>query len=94
MDYEKSFVILEGFKEKSQQQLEKRQIEEKHYTVILDNDEKGGLDPNVRITLLNQRTQKLLSVITTKKEFLSSIQKFTSSWLDAIFRLTNLTFNL
>lgn len=41
--------------------------------VILDNDKKGVLNLSARIILLNQRTQKLLSIITTKKFFLSSI---------------------
>lgn len=62
--------------------------------VILDNDEKNGSNPNTQITFLNQHTQKPLSVIITKEKFLSSVQKFTSLWLNAIFRLTNLFFNL
>ena len=32
--------------------------------------------------------------MTTEEEFLSSVQKFTSPWLDAIFGLTNLFFSL
>ena len=93
LNCERSSVVLESSKEKSRQQLEKRSIKEKHYTVILDDDKKGGLDPNARITLLNQHNQKPLSAITTKEKFLNSVQKFTSSWLDAIFGLINLFFN-
>ena len=92
-DREGSSVVPESSKGKSQQQSEERPIEEEHYTVILD-DEEGGSDPNARITLLNQRTRKPLSVITTEEEFLGSVQKFTSPWLDAIFGLTNSFFNL
>ncbi len=62
--------------------------------VILDDNEEDGSDPSARITLLKQRTRKPLSVITTEEEFLSSVQKFMSLWLDAIFGLTNLLFNL
>lgn len=62
--------------------------------MILDNDEEDNLDPSTRITLLNQYTQKSLSVITTEEKFLNSIQKFTSLWLDTIFKLTNSFFNL
>lgn len=46
--------------------------------VILDNDEESDLDLKIRVILLNQHTQKPLSVITIEKEFLNSIQKFTS----------------
>ena len=93
-DREGSFVVPESSKGKSRQQSEERPTEEEHYTVILDDDEEGGSDPSARITLLNQRTRKPLSVITTEEEFLSSVQKFTSPWLDAIFGLTNSFFNL
>lgn len=43
---------------------------------------------------MNRGIQKPLSVITIGKEFLSSIEKFTLSWLDAIFGFTNFFFNL
>lgn len=46
--------------------------------VNLDDEREGGSDPNAVITLLNQRIQKLLLVITTEKKFLSSIKKFMS----------------
>lgn len=41
--------------------------------VILDKYEKDYLDLNAQIILLNQHTQKFLSVITTKEKFLASI---------------------
>ena len=66
--------------------------EDTHYTVTLDDERESGLDPNVQITLLNQRTRKPLSFI--EEEFLSSVKKFTSPWLDAIFGLSNIFFNL
>ena len=93
-DREGSSVVLEGSKGKSRQRSEERSTEEEHYTVILDDDEEGVSDPSARITLLNQRTRKPLSVITTEVEFLSSVQNFTSPWLDAIFGLANSFFNL
>ena len=77
-DREGSSVVPESSKGKSRQQPEEKPTEEEHYTVILDDDEEGGSDPNARISLLNQRTRKPLSVITTEEEFLSSVQKFTS----------------
>lgn len=61
--------------------------------ILVDNKE-GSSDPNTWIILLNQYTQKLLLVIITKEKFLSSIQKFILLWLDTIFRLTSLFFNL
>ena len=93
-DHEGSSVAPESSKRKSRQQSAERPEEEEHYTVILDEDEEGYSDPNARITLLNQRTRTPLLVITTGEEFLSSVQKFTSPWLDAIFGLTNSFFNL
>ena len=77
-DCERSSVALEGSTGKSRQQSSEKPEEEEYYTVILDEDEKGYSDLNAQITLLNQYTRKLLSVITTEEEFLSSIQKFTS----------------
>ena len=62
---------------------------EEHYIVILDNNEEDGSNLSAQITLLNQCTQIPLSIIIIEKEFLSSMQKFMSPWLDAIFRLTN-----
>lgn len=93
-DREGSSVVPESSKRKSRQQSEELPTEDEHYTVILDDDEEGGSDPSARITLLNQRTRKPLSAITTEEEFLSSVQKFISPWLDAIFGLTNSFFNL
>lgn len=81
-------------KKNSGQQSVERPEEEEHYTVILDEDEEDYSDPSAQITLLNQRTRKPLSVITNEEEFLSSVQKFTSPWLDVIFGLTNSFFNL
>lgn len=78
LDYEGSSIVSEGFKRKSRPQLPERPKEEKHYILILDKDEEDYLDSNARIILLNQCTQKPLSVIITKEDFLSSIQKFTS----------------
>lgn len=46
--------------------------------IILDDKVESGLDSNVQITLLNQRTHTHLLVITTKEEFLFNIQKFMS----------------
>lgn len=43
--------------------------------VILDNDNKHGSDSSIEIKLLNQYTQKFLSVITIEEKFLFSIQK-------------------
>ena len=68
--------------------------EEMHYTVILDEKRESSSDPSTRITLLNQRTRKVLSVIAIEVEFLSSVERFTSPWLDAIIGLTNSFFNL
>ena len=95
-DREGSSVLPESSKGKSRQQSQSEELptEEEHYTVILDDDEESGSDPRARVTLLNQRTRKPLSVITTEEEFLSSVQKFTSLWLDAIFGLTNSFFDL
>lgn len=78
LDCERSFVALEASKQNSRQQSSERLEEDKHYTVILNEDEKGYLDPNARIILLNQHCLKFLSVIPTKKKFLPSVQKFTS----------------
>lgn len=64
-----------------------------HYMMILVDNKESSSDLSIWIKLLNQHTQKLLSVIITKKEFLNSIQKFKLLWLEAIFKLTNL-FNL
>ena len=72
-DCEGFFVAPEASKKKSRQQSSERPEKEKHYTLILDEDEEGYSDPNARITLLNQRTQKPLSVITTEEEFLASV---------------------
>lgn len=41
--------------------------------MILDNNEESGSDLKIQVILLNQRTQKPLSVITIEKEFLNSI---------------------
>ena len=41
--------------------------------MILDDDKESGSDLRARITVLNQRTQKLLSIITTEEEFLNSV---------------------
>ncbi len=93
-DYEGSSVVPESSKGKSRQQSEEKPTEEEYYTIISDDNEEGVSDLSARITLLNQRTQKPLSVINTEEEFLSSIQKFISPWLDTIFGLTNLFFKL
>ena len=93
-DCEECFVVPESIKRKSRQQSEEKPTKEEHYTVILDNNEEGGSDPSAWITMLNQRTRKSVSVITTEEKFLSSVQKFMSPWLDAIFGLTNSFFNL
>lgn len=64
-DDEEFFVLLESFKSKSRQPLEKEPTKEENYTVILDDDKKNGSDPDARIILFNQRIPKLLSSITT-----------------------------
>ena len=94
LDHGRFSIVPESSKEKSRQHRKEGSIEEKYYTIILDADEEGGLDLNTRITLLNQHTQKLLLVITTKEKFLNNVQKFMSLWLDTIFGLTNSFFNL
>lgn len=76
--YERSFLVPESSKRKSQQQSKEKLTKEDHYTVIIDNNKKGGSDLSAQIILLNQRIQKILSVITMEKKFLNSIQKFTS----------------
>ena len=81
-------------KRKARSQSPEMPEEDTYYTVILDDEGESGSDPNARITLLDQRTRKPLSVITTEKEFRSSVEKFTSPCLDAIFGLTNSFFNL
>ena len=53
LDREGISVVPEGSKRKSRQQSPERPKEEEHYTVILDEDEKGYSDRNVGITLLN-----------------------------------------
>ncbi|MCJ1347622.1 hypothetical protein MMC31_005850 [Peltigera leucophlebia] len=88
-DPEGSSAAPESSKGKARPQSPEIPEEDTHYTVILDDEGEGGSDPNARITLLNQRTRKPLSVITTKEEFLSNVEKFTSPWLNAIFGLTN-----
>lgn len=45
--------------------------------MILDDDNKSGIDPSAWIKLLNQCTHKPLSVTTIKEEFLFSVQKST-----------------
>ena len=86
--------MQESSKRKSHQQSEEKRTEEEYLTFILDDDDEGSSDPSTRIILLNQYTRKPLSVITTEAEFLKSVQKFTSPWLDAIYGLTNSFFNL
>ena len=93
-DPEGSSAAPESSKGKARPQSPEIPEEDTHYTVILDDEGEGGSDPNAQITLLNKRTRKPLSVITTEEEFLSSVEKFTSPWLDAIFGLTNSFFNL
>ena len=93
-DREESSVTPESSKGKSRPQSTEIHEEETHYTVILDEEGESSSDPSARITLLNQRSRKPLSVIATEEEFLSSVDRFTSPWLDAIIRLTNSVFNL
>ena len=93
-DLEGSSAVSESFKEKARLQSQDIPEEDTYYTIILDNEGEGGSDPNTQIILLNQRTQKRLSVITTEEQFFSSIEKFTLPWLDTILGLMNSFFNL
>lgn len=62
--------------------------------ILPNHDNENGSDLSAQIQLLNQYTQKCLSVIITKEQFLFSILKFTLLWLDIIFEFTNLFLNL
>lgn len=89
-----SSTTPESSKEKAKPKSPEILEEDIHYTVILDDKREYDSEPNTQIILLNQFTQKPLSVITTEEEFLSSIEKFTSLWLDVIFGLTDFFLNL